>query len=133
VKNMANKILALGILAAGLLLVARPAVAHHAWNGYDMVNETTVKGTITNFDWANPHVWMSFDVRDDKGNVQHWDAGGPSPSRMQNTGWNKDTLKPGDEIVASGHKIKDGTFKLRLDKVVVPGGKTLVCYAAPGA
>ena len=132
-KSFKSKVLVLGFLAAGLLLAARPAAAHHAWNGYDMVNETTVKGTITNFDWANPHVWMSFDVRDDKGNVQHWDAGGPSPSRMQNGGWNKDTLKPGDQIVAVGHKIKDGTFKLRLDKVVVPGGKSLICYAAPGA
>ncbi len=77
---------------------------------------------------------MSLDVRDDKGNVQHWDAGGPSLAphakyRLVRVM----TLWPGDEIVAVGHKIKDGTFKLRLDKVVVPGGKTLVCYAAPGA
>lgn len=130
---MRNKLLALGILTASLLLVASPAVAHHAWSGYDMGTETTVKGTITNFDWANPHVWMSFEARDDKGNVQHWDAGGPSPSRMQGTGWTKDTLKPGDQIVAIGHKIKDGTNKLRLDKVVLSDGRSLVCYAAPGA
>lgn len=130
---MHNKVLALGILAAALLLGSGTAFAHHAWNGYDMVNLTTVKGTITNFDWANPHVWMSFDVKDDSGNVEHWDAGGPSPSRMHNSGWNKDTLKPGDQITAVGHAIKDGTHKLRLDKVVLPDGRSLVCYAAPGA
>jgi hypothetical protein len=130
---MRNKLLALGILAAGLLLTSGPAMAHHAWGGYDMVNETTVKGTITNFDWANPHVWMSFDAKDTNGKVAHWDAGGPSPSRMEGTGWNKGTLKPGDQIVAIGHKIKDGTNKLRLDKVVLPDGRSLVCYAAPGA
>jgi len=129
---MRNKILALGIFAAVLLLGSGTAFAHHAWNGYDMSNLTTVKGTITNFDWANPHVWMSFDVNDN-GKVEHWDAGGPSPSRMQGTGWNKDTLKPGDQITAVGHKIKDGTLKLRLDKVVLANGKSLVCYAAPGA
>lgn len=130
---MTNKLLAFGVLAAALLLSVSPAFAHHAWNGYDLVNTTTVKGTITNFDWANPHVWMSFDVKDEKGNVQHWDAGGPSPSRMQGTGWSKDTLKPGDQITAVGHKIKDGTNKLRLDKVILSNGKSLVCYAAPGA
>jgi len=129
---MRNKTLALGIFAAVLLLGSGTAFAHHAWNGYDMSNLTTVKGTITNFDWANPHVWMSFDVNDN-GKVEHWDAGGPSPSRMQGTGWNKDTLKPGDQITAVGHKIKDGTLKLRLDKVVLANGKSLVCYAAPGA
>ena len=129
---MRNKVLALGILAAALLLGSGTAFAHHAWNGYDMSNLTTVKGTITNFDWANPHVWMSFDVNDN-GKVAHWDAGGPSPSRMQGTGWSKDTLKPGDQITAVGHKIKDGTNKLRLDKVVLSNGKSLVCYAAPGA
>ncbi len=130
---MRNKVLALGILTAAFLLGSAPVFAHHAWNGYDMVNETTVKGTITNFDWANPHVWMSFDVKDDSGKVEHWDAGGPSPSRMQGTGWNKDTLRPGDQITAVGHKIKDGTLKIRLDKVVLANGKSLVCYAAPGA
>ena len=97
------------------------------------MNETTVKGTITNFDWGNPqYVRMSFNVNDN-GKIEHWDAGGPSPSRMQGTGWTKDTLKPGDQITAVGHKIKDGTNKLRLDKVVLANGKSLVCYAAPGS
>lgn len=125
---MKNKLLVLGTLAVGLLLVCGPAFAHHAWGGYDMVNLTSVKGTITSFDWANPHVWMSFNVTDEKGNVQKWDAGGPSPSRMSGTGWDKDTLKPGDQIVAVGHKIKDGTNKLRLEKVVLSGGRELLCY-----
>lgn len=129
---MRNKALALGILAAALLLGSGTAFAHHAWNGYDMSNLTTVKGTITNFDWGNPHVWMSLDVNDN-GKVEHWDAGGPSPSRMQGTGWSKDTLKAGDQITAVGHAIKDGSHKLRLDKVILANGKALVCYAAPGA
>ena len=130
---MKSRLLALGVMVAAGLVGASPIFAHHAWSGYDMGNMTTVKGTITNFDWANPHVWMSLEVKDDHGNVQHWDAGGPSPSRMQGTGWSKDTLKPGDQITAVGHKIKDGTNKLRLDKVVLSNGRSLVCYATPGA
>jgi hypothetical protein len=93
-----------------------------------MSNLTTVKGTVTQFDWANPHVWISLEVTDDKNNVEKWSAGGPSPSRMANTGWDKDTLKPGDQITAIGHRISDGTYLLRLVKVVKSDGRELICY-----
>jgi hypothetical protein len=118
------------ILCMAAFLVAIPAVvsAHHAWGGYDMNNLTTIKGTVTQFDWGNPHVWISLDVRDDKSNIEKWNAGGPSPSRMANKGWDKYTLKPGDEITAIGHRISDGTYYLRLEKVVLADGRELLCY-----
>jgi hypothetical protein len=93
-----------------------------------MANTTTVKGTVTQFDWSNPHVWISFEARDDKGNIEKWAAGGPSPSRMAGTGWDKSTLKPGDQITAVGHRISDGSNSLRLEKVVLPDGRELICY-----
>jgi hypothetical protein len=116
-----------GLIALALALSA-PAFAHHAWHGYDMQNLTSVKGTVTQFDWGNPHVWINFEATDDKGNVEKWSAGGPSPSRMANTGWDKDTLKPGDQFTAVGHRISDGTFSLRLVKVVLADGRELTCY-----
>jgi hypothetical protein len=125
---MRIRLLALGSLLAGLLAIAGPAFAHHAWHGYDMANLTTMKGTVTLFDWANPHVWISFDAKDDKGSVEKWSAGGPSPSRMANTGWDKETLKPGDQITAVGHRISDGSNSLRLVKVVLSDGRELICY-----
>ena len=64
----------------------------------------------------------------EKGNVQMWRAGGPSPSRMSAAGWDKDTLKPGDTITAVGNRISDGTYVLRLSKVVLSNGKELRCY-----
>jgi hypothetical protein len=120
--------LVLGVLLVGLLAISSPAFAHHTWRGYDMANLTTVKGIVTQFDWANPHVWMSLDVKDDKGNVEKWRAGGPSPSRMGNAGWEKDTLKPGDQIVATGNRNNDGSYEMRLVKVMVPDGRELICY-----
>ncbi|HEV7967846.1 MAG TPA: DUF6152 family protein [Candidatus Acidoferrales bacterium] len=111
-----------------LLALSGPAFAHHAWHGYDMDNLTTVKGTVTQFDWGNPHVWISLEMTDDKGSLEKWSAGGPSPSRMANTGWEKDTLKPGDAITAVGHRMKDGTYSLRLVKVVLSDGRELICY-----
>lgn len=125
---MRIKSLALASLVAAALAISAPVFAHHAWHGYDMSNLTTVKGTVTNFDWANPHVWIALDVTDDKSNVEKWSAGGPSPSRMANTGWDKETLKPGDQITAVGHRISDGTYFLRLVKVVKSDGRELICY-----
>jgi hypothetical protein len=125
---MRTKLLVLGGLLAGLLTVAGPVFAHHAWHGYDSRDLTTVKGTVTLFDWGNPHVWISFDVRNDKGNVEKWSAGGPSPNRMANTGWEKDTLKPGDQITAIGNRNNDGSYQMRLAKVVLQDGRELLCY-----
>ena len=125
---MKTKLLLIGSLVASFLGVSAPAFAHHAWHGYDMATITTVKGTVTRFDWGNPHVWISFEAKDDKGNVEKWAAGGPSPSRMAGTGWDKETLKPGDQITAIGHRIADGTFSIRLVKVVLSDGRELICY-----
>jgi len=125
---MRIRFVALVSLAAGLLALSGPASAHHTWSGYDMSHLTTVKGTVTQFDWANPHVWIYMEVKDDKSNAAKWNAGGPSPSRMANTGWEKGTLKPGDEITAIGHRISDGTNFLRLVKVVLSDGHELICY-----
>jgi hypothetical protein len=125
---MKARFLLIGSLVVFLLAVSGPALAHHAWHGYDMENVASVKGTVTQFDWGNPHVWISFEAKDDKGSVEKWSAGGPSPSRMAGTGWDKDTLKPGDQITAVGHRIKDGTFSLRLVKVVLSDGRELICY-----
>jgi hypothetical protein len=93
-----------------------------------MANITTVKGTVTQFDWGNPHVWISFEAKGDKGGIEKWSAGGPSPSRMAGTGWDKGTLKPGDQITAVGHRITDGTYSLRLEKVVLSDGREMLCY-----
>lgn len=125
---MKTRPLRIGRFVMFLLAAAGPAFAHHAWHGYDMDNLTTVKGTVTQFVWGNPHVWIGFEMTDDKGNIEKWSAGGPSPSRMAGTGWDKNTLKPGDQITAVGHRIMDGTYSLRLVKVVLSDGRELICY-----
>jgi hypothetical protein len=125
---MKTRLGAILLAAAVFLAVSVPVFAHHAWHGYDMNNLTTITGTVTQFDWGNPHVWISLDVKNDKANIEKWNAGGPSPSRMANTGWDKNTLKPGDTITAIGHRISDGTNYLRMEKVVLADGRELLCY-----
>lgn len=125
---MKNRWLTAIVVSVGLLTTSSPAFAHHAWRGFDKANQTTIKGTLTNFDWSNPHVWIYFDATDEKGGVQKWSAGGPSPSRMANTGWDKSTLKPGDQFAATGIRANDGSYVMRLEKITLADGRELICY-----
>ena len=94
-----TKRFAIGLLVA--LALAGVVLAHHGRAGY--ANEIqTVKGTVADVQWKNPHVFIGFDVKDDKGNVVHWLAELSSPSTMLAAGMSRTTLKTGDEIVIKG-------------------------------
>ena len=98
--------------AAGILSVivlAIPAFAHHGTAAYDMTKTFTVKGKVTRFNFINPHVQVYFDVTDDKGNAEHWQAELTSPNHLIRTGWTKDTLKPDDDVTITGYRTKDGS------------------------
>src|SRR5437764_9028393 len=125
---MRTKLVPFVAFAICVVASAAPVFGHHAWRGYDMKHVTTMTGTVTGFDFGNPHVWMNLDVKNDKGEIEKWSTGGPSPSRMANAGWTKDTLRAGDQITIVGNRISDGTYKLRLSKVVLGNGRELMCY-----
>jgi uncharacterized protein DUF6152 len=118
-------ILALG--AAGVLAAASPSFAHHSWP-VNFGKEVTVKGTVTSYDWTNPHVMMGLDVVDASGKVEKWRVGGPATNRMAANGWDKTTLKPGDVITAMGYQFTDGSAVLRLQKIVMANGKEMFLY-----
>jgi hypothetical protein len=118
-------IIALG--AVGILIAASPLFAHHAWP-VDRSKEVTVQGTVRGYDWANPHVMIDLEVRTRDGKVEKWNVGGPSVTRMANNGWDRNTLKPGDVIAATGYQFADGQPVLRLEKVVMAGGKEMFLY-----
>jgi hypothetical protein len=114
------------VAVLALLLVCLPAYAHHGASMFDMEHLITVKGTVTSFEWINPHSMIYADVKDDKGNVQKWaieTRGGPNA--LSRAGWTKDTLKPGDEVTFTGHPAKNGTSNMRLTKVTLANGKEM--------
>ncbi len=117
------------ILAAALIVIPVSAFGHHPPTMYDMTRSVSVKGTVTSFDWANPHSLIYLEAKDEKGNVQKGIAETGSPSRLTRAGWNKDSLKPGDEITLVGHPAKDGTYAMRLEKVVLASGKELTPHS----
>ncbi len=112
--------------AVGALLAAAPSFAHHSWP-VDFSKEITVKGTVTDYQWGNPHVMMGLDVQAN-GKTERWRVGGPSTNRMAANGWDKTTLKPGDVITASGYRFTDGQPVLRLQKIVMDSGKEMFLY-----
>jgi hypothetical protein len=117
----------LALAAAVSLVAASPLFAHHSWP-VDFSKEITVKGTVMDYNWGNPHVMFHLNVQDASGKVQQWNVGGPSTNRMAANGWEKTTLKPGDVITATGYKFTDGQPVLRLNKIVMASGKELFLY-----
>jgi len=112
-------------LLAFFVLGSSVAFAHHGTANYDTTKSVTVKGAVTNFQFINPHVIISLDVKDDKGIVQNWQGGLTSPNHLMRTGWTKDTLKPGDAITISGFPAKSGAPEMWIQKVVLASGEVL--------
>jgi len=118
------------ILSCTLALVAAaavPLIAHHSWP-VDFSKEVTVTGTVRGYNWGNPHVMIDLDVTRDNGAVEKWQVGGPSTSRMEGNGWHKTSLKLGDVITGSGYQFSDGQKILRLQRITMPDGKTMLLY-----
>ena len=114
------------ILLFGILFVSSPLLAHHGEANYDTTKVVSVKGTVTDFQFINPHVQIFLDVKNDKGEIEKWAGEARSPSMLGRIGgWDKNTIKVGDVITASGHRTKNGTNFLRLIKVVLRDGREM--------
>lgn len=95
-------------LAASGLIVSIPLFAHHGTAVYDMSKTVTVKGKVTEYVWANPHVYVMVDVKDDGENTVHWIIEAQNPVSQREVGWNKNTFKPGDEVIIDCMPAKNG-------------------------
>jgi hypothetical protein len=116
---------AFAILA--LVYAAVPLSAHHSWPvNFDRL--VTVKGTVSEFRWANPHPMMTLDDPTNDGRTEKWTVGGPAITRMEKNGWTKTTVKPGDVITGVGYQFADGQKIVRLERVVLADGKELRLY-----
>ncbi len=105
---MINKLRNICFVVVGLLTVCVPLFAHHGNASYDATKTLTVKGTVTEYVWANPHVFVKLDAKDDGGNTVHWIIEGQNPVSMMAIGWTKNTFKPGDEVEIDAMQAKNG-------------------------
>lgn len=122
---MTNRFVWFFALAVGLLISSAPLRAHHGASEFDPTKRVTLKGTVVEWFWANPHCFLKFDVKDDGGNVVHWVAETSNPPDMINRGWSKQTFKPGDEVTVTLRPVKTGRPVGSVLQVVLSDGKVL--------
>jgi Family of unknown function (DUF6152) len=106
---------------------AVPLSAHHSWP-VSLSQLVTVKGTVKEFVWGNPHPMITLEVPTVDGKTEKWLVGGPAINRMEANGWAKTTVKPGDVITGTGYQFADGQKIIRLERVVLPDGTELRLY-----
>ena len=83
------------------LMISGPAFAHHGVQGYDHSKKLTLKGTVSEFAWTNPHAQIYLDAKDDSGKMVHWGLELNSPGNLVRIGWGHSSLKPGDTVEAT--------------------------------
>lgn len=89
-------------------LAVAPAFAHHGTAGYDLDKVVTLKGTVEDFEWTNPHAVVRITAKNDKGDNDEWTIELGPPGIMARSGWSKNSMKPGDEVIAETHPAKNG-------------------------
>jgi hypothetical protein len=108
-----------------VVAVSAPAVAHHGSASFDTSREMTLKGTVTDYIWANPHCFLKFDAKDDTGTVRNWAVEVSNPTDMTKRGWSRSSFKVGDQVTVSLQAVKNGAPIGRLTKVILADGSTL--------
>jgi hypothetical protein len=124
---MKNRLFMVTAFAAVFVLnsLTKPAYAHHGWAAFSAGPQITIKGTVTEFHFVNPHSVVEFQVKDEKGRVAEWEGEMTSPSHLVPRGWTATSLEIGEKITISGYPAKNGSHALRVTKIVLSSGKEL--------
>jgi hypothetical protein len=113
------------LAAAAVLGVSMPLVAHHGAATFDITAEMTLKGTVTEWLWFNPHCFLKFDVKDGSGTVTTWAVESGNPTDMTKRGWGRTSFKPGEEVTVKLQPSKSGQPVGRIMSVtLLTSGKT---------
>jgi len=115
------------VAVLAVFTVVLPVHGHHSFSMFDQTKTVTVTGSVTKFEWTNPHVYIHVDVPDAKDAkvVKQWTIELGSPSILQQGGWKFSDVKAGDKITASLNPLRDGTTGGLLTQVTLASGKVL--------
>jgi uncharacterized protein DUF6152 len=115
--NIKAAILVVGV---GVLLAARPVVAHHAFSAeFDAAKPVKLTGSVTKLEWTNPHAWVYVDVKGPDGQMANWSFEMNSPGTLMRLGWTRFSLKPGDEVTIEGSRAKNGSNNANAQLVIM--------------
>jgi hypothetical protein len=135
---MRSRALTLLAFGVGLMVaaVAVPVAAHHSFAAeFDAAQPITIRGKVTKISWTNPHVWVYLNVPDEKtGKVENWGFEMGAPQQVRARGWDRDTLKTGDELIVEGSRARDGSSRMNARNVTwAATGKKLGAASSEGA
>ena len=116
-------------IVLALVSAPMPISAHHAWPVSNS-RLVTVKGTVVEFMWGNPHPMITLTVDTSDGRKEKWQVGGPAIIRMEANGWTKTTVKPGDVITGIGYQYANGEKIVKLERVILADGREIPVYAS---
>jgi Family of unknown function (DUF6152) len=112
-------------LIVTIFLTSIPLLAHHGASEYDMTKIVSLRATVTELQFVNPHTLLVFAVKDDSGKASEWQGELPSPNLLSRRGWSRSTLKPGDQVTVIGAPAKNGEKGMQVKKLVFPDGHEL--------
>ena len=112
-------------LTVTLLLISIPLLAHHGASEYDMTKIVSLRATVIELQYVNPHTLLTFSVKDDSGKAMEWQGELPSPNLLSRRGWSRSILKPGDQVTIIGAPAKNGEKGMQVKKLVFPDGHEL--------
>lgn len=122
-----KKLLALSVLIALHSLLAGPLLAHHGRGAtYDMKKRVTLKGTVSRVEWRNPHVLIYMDVKGADGTPVTWGFENAGVSQLAQEGYNRNTLKVGQEITAIVNPAANGAPTAIVVKVILADGSEIM-------
>ena len=113
------------VLAASGMLISGSALAHHTHAHYEAERTVVLTGTIKEFDWRNPHSWVTIEVLDASGQAKNWLLEARAPASLARNGWTQESLKPGDTVAITIRPLKSGGVGGLVRQVTLANGTVL--------
>jgi len=124
---------AFAVIGIAIVVAAAPSLvaAHHSFAAFDRGKKVVLVGVVKDFQWTNPHAWIQLVVLASNGDRTEWGVECGSPNMMARTGWKKDLLRPGDQVVVTVNPLLDGRPNGSLVSIQLPNGTVLGPGDAP--